>query len=1280
MRLTRIEIHGFKSFSDRTPLDLAPGLTAIVGPNGCGKSNVIDAVKWALGEQKASAMRGKEMLDVIFKGNGARPARNFAEVSLHLDNSGGELRTDYTDVVITRRLYRSGDSEYQLNKQNVRLKDIRDLLMDTGLGTGAYSIMEQGRIDAILSANALERRRIFEEAAGISRYRARRRESESKLSRTEQNLLRLGDVVEELEKRQRSLKVQAGRARSYLEARERMQELRSLHFRHQWHELGAQLAERESGLEDLEGFDAEARRVLEHTRGAVSALQDELSLAGEAVERAAEDHRVARGELEAAGERRSGLADRLAESDERREKLATRLIELDQALAERRAEAEAVEQRLAALTEETSAWQVRVDEADTHVGAAQRELSEWQAETTRLREQALEQLAQLTQARNDRAEADSRRAAIEASKERLVAQIGELDGQLEEQSAIQGELFAGARDLEATAELLGQRVGELSANRDGLAGRLRALDERLSEGREQLAAAESRREALEELVARHDGVSPGAVALLESGLPGIEGLLVDHLHAPRHLAEAVEAALGASTQAVLVADRAAGLAALAHLREVQGGRVLLVPCDTLQARPHAADGERLLDQIECNGREQQLAALLGHVRLVPDRAALEACVPDGVTVWVTPDGDLLDERGILRGGTAGNEGGLVARRAERDTLVERCARLREDVDAVGVQREQVGSELAGLDGRLEEARRELRRTESERDRTKEREQEAAVRRESLTRALDVRRTELAGMDDELTQVLERLAAARARTEELEAFEAAHRAEEERRGERARQLQSSLEGFQQVLSAARLELSARRERQQALEGERRQVQRGVDERHEQIEHLRDEDQGLAGRRDGLLQALTELAERLGALQERVAQSEAQLEGRRDGAHGLGQRLEQAQDAVRRRENEVESTSAALGSRRLEVQETRVRRDELRAKVLEDLGVDLAEEVVEPAALPAPEESDDTDAEVVDGAVVAVDGETADTDADDASVEALPVEAEVLEAEVVEEEPEPIDWDAVAEEIERLRDKLARMGNVNLAAVDELTEVEDRLGYLVTQRDDLDQARAALMDTINKVNKESRERFIETFEQIREHFKAIFRKLFRGGKADLVLEEDVDVLEAGIEISAAPPGKDSRSITLLSGGERTMTAVGMLFALFRTRPSPVCLLDEVDAALDESNIDRFCSVLEDFLGQSQFLVVTHARRTMSYADTVFGVTMQEHGVSKVLSMELEDYDRVQRGEPVDLEGTPAETGRKGEADDGESGSARRLPADEGAATPVLGEEAGAPLEAN
>ncbi len=1251
MRLTRIELYGFKSFADRVQLELPAGLTSIVGPNGCGKSNVMDAIKWALGEQRPTALRGDEMMDVVFKGNGARAARNFAEVSLVFDNEDGKLPVDYTEVVITRRLFRSGESEYLINKQACRLKDVRSLLMDTGLGTSAYSIMEQGRIDAVLSANPAERRRIFEEAAGISRYRAQRRESESKLARTEQNLLRLGDIVEELEKRVRSLKQQAGRARSYVIAKERLAQLKALFYAHRWKTLAQDLERLQALGAQVEQGEAEGKAALLAARAELDAVSGQLDGVRAEVDAAAEAFRQATGATEALSERRSSVQLRLTELNARREELASRAAGLDLAVEERRHEVEEVGQRLAAVETELETCQVHVSTEEAAAAVSARAMDDWRRADEARKTGALQRQAELTEVRNLMATTGSRAAGLKASRDRVSERATTLRAQLVEHESMQGALFAGTKDLDATLVSAQGQVEAQQAAKNVLASQIEELDAGVGERRERLARADSRRAALDELIKSREGVSEGALTLLRSGLPGVEGLVVDHLDVPTELAEAVEAALGTSAEAVIVARRVDCLAALGHLRDEEAGRVLLLPRDGLRPREVRAGlpGELLLDRLAVTGEQDVMQTLLGHVRLVSDAAALGHCSPDGTTVWVTPAGELLDERGVLRGGRLGREGGLVSRRAECAELTHRVEALEAELRQLEIDRRAQMDTLVAQEGDLDAALGRVRKIETERERAREQQRQIVQQHEALQRDVTLHDSDVARLERELSEAV----AQRARAEEREAA-LVGQVELDREAEvdatrRREELETDVSGRQSDVASAKLELSKREERREALATELRQVQRGLTERTEEAGRLTAEQRSLDDREHALTVETRELEGREALLVEQRDAAAGRLGEAKQDSGKLSERIGGFRQQVELCEARLESAAEAVNEHRMREQETRIHRESLREKVLEELDVDLETQALELPSLltEAPPEAELTEDDAgTDEPAAARESIGADAQAHDA-VEGgeAPTSPVVPDAGTPAEAEVAIDWEAVEREIEELRARIARMGNVNMAAIDELGEVEERLEFLTTQRDDLLSAKRSLVETIGRLNKESRERFVETFEDVRGHFRQIFRKLFHGGKADITLAEGEDVLESGVDIVAAPPGKDARSISLLSGGERTLTAVGLLFALFKTRPSPVCLLDEVDAALDETNIDRFCTVLEDFLGQSQFLVVTHARRTMGYADTIYGITMQEHGVSRALSLTLAEYEANKDVSESQASSTPTTHGARG-----------------------------------
>ncbi|MED5330050.1 MAG: chromosome segregation protein SMC [Planctomycetota bacterium] len=1179
MRLTRLELYGFKSFADRTAIDLNDGLTAIIGPNGCGKSNIMDAVKWALGEQRATVLRGDEMMDVVFKGNGTRRPRNFAEVSLTFDNTDGVLPVEYQEVVITRRLFRSGESEYLINRDKCRLKDVRNLLLDTGLGTSAYSIMEQGRIDAILSANPSDRRQIFEEAAGVSRYRAQRRESESKLARTEQNLLRLGDIVEELEKRLRSLKNQAGRARSYVSAQERLAELKSLFYVHRWEELDGELASLTELGKVREREQEASRQKLTGVRQELDAIQGQVAGAREAVDEAAEAFRKATSESEALSGREESLQDRREDLTKRKAESDVRISELRQVLSDREGEGAHLREKQNALEESRASGAEEVFVLERSLAEGEERFQEWRGKEEKRRAETLDHQEVLTEVREQLTEMKSRQAGIKASFESIRGRAEALEQELEKSASLEGSLFAGARHLAVNLEQAHRQVEDQRQQKDSLAGKVDGRDDQLARLREELARVDSRRAALEEMITLREGLSPGPRAVLDSGLQGVEGLVVDLFTVSGGLARAVEAALGSKGEAVVMRSRRDALAAAQFVEEKEAGQVLLLSQDTLRKRTRSAEGSRLFKHLDVKGDTAVVEALLGHVCLVDDREALLACEPDGVTVWVTRSGEVLDEGGVLRVGQPGVEGGLLTRRAECEDLQRQTSEIEKRLESLAEERKREMETLVAREGDLDKALARVQKIEAERERTQERERQAAERKVALEQDLAGHHEELSGFDRERESLAGQLKEMSGRESALLETVERDREEEVAATVRREQFEMDVSGRSEKLATARLELSRRDERREALIAEIRQVDRAITDRKGDLESTVEERSQLVERDGEIGKELEQLVERGRALAEHRDQMAGQLGTVKEKGESLQGHLEGARKRLELTEEASEKAGVVLNEHRMSEQEVRIRREGLREKVLEELEVDLAEE--KPALEEAAQEEGETD------------------------------------------------WKRVEEEIEQLRQKMSRMGNVNLTAIDELDEVEERHTFLANQQNDLLGARKTLQETIERLNKESKEKFLETFVEVREHFRSIFRKLFQGGKADIHLQDAENILETGVDIVAAPPGKDARSISLLSGGERTLTAVGLLFALFKTRPSPVCLLDEVDAALDETNIDRFCRVLEDFLSQSQFVVVTHARRTMSYANALYGITMQEHGISRAIGLTLDQTDSFGEG---------------------------------------------------
>ncbi|HNR98968.1 MAG TPA: AAA family ATPase [Planctomycetota bacterium] len=1304
MYLKRLTLHGFKSFADRTAFDFSGGMTSIVGPNGCGKSNVVDALKWILGNQSPKEMRGSEMKDVIFAGTTTRRALGFAEVALIFDNEDRRLPTDHAEVAVERRLFRSGESEYRLNGMKCRLKDIRDLFTDTGIGQESYSILEQGKIDLLIQSSPVERRVIFEEAAGISRYRIRREEALRQLVRTEENLARLNDLVAELETRIRGVRIQAGRARRY---RELEAELRRLRLRLGWEDLARIIRERAEQEtrrnlvhEDIAGMDAERE-----------ALQNDLRR-WEEERRAAEEERHARAgelgnargtqqsisetitvtetriaELTAAGERWAREARDAREAiDQDSGKIAALDAECLGAEAEERATAQiaaAREGELAAVIADLGrgeealrdARRALVDtldaltglrnrhsrvEADSRIAAAR--LERLRGDEARVREAAALCAAEEAEARNSLAAVAAERAGAEEARARLLADVEREERRLEDKTRQHGETTARLRSLAARRDLLARLLADL----DGVNESTRRLIQ---------AARQGALPQVRGLLAEQLGVDAGDARAIESALgPWAQAVIVatrEDLDAVRAFLGpdaafaaiclgAIEAPSDPAAQAApepapgaerdgadcpevplsdgVAADPVPGFVTIFDPQpeplpppapaSSMPGRVLVdfwaaafagepmaacncPPAVVLEetspqaASPACAPAPETVEPARAGAAaaEASSAACAAPVRpSFPHRTARElvACPPeleDAVgailartllvedPVWERvarcPGWQLVSSSGAVKepwgGRRWGAPVGVLVRRTELSQCSEEIAlldaveeelsrRVREQKSVLADLRQSEAAEAAALTrlhGRVEALEETIKHTER-------RAADLALQRDVFAKeshglaresaGLEARRVELDGLLRDKER--ERLAGEQAVT----ACE-----------KTVSDLREGRRGLEQAIAELRIKEAAATENLRRLReaGDRLRELREERRRHSAEA---EEEQARAGRlaalAAGRIEALraqsaawertaAECAAALAAVETRMRTVAAEIREREDALAGLARRHEE-----RRRE---------LADIQLEERELAVKAAHISQGVREEYGIDL-----------------------------------------DAFARGE-LEHEELRA-IVDPPPES----DLRERAADVKDKLARHGNVNLAAIDELTEIEDRYGILAAQRDDLVKAKAHLANVINDLNRKSRRIFAETFDALNKAFGELFRKAFGGGKAELVLEEGKDILMAGIEIIACPPGKKPSHVRLLSGGERTLTTLTLLFAVLRVRPSPFCVLDEVDASLDEANIRRFLVLIDDFTAKTQFLIITHNKLTMVKADRLVGITMEEKGISKMIDVNLRDLE--------------------------------------------------------
>ncbi len=1190
MRLKRLQLFGFKSFADRTAFEFGEDtLTGVVGPNGCGKSNVVDAVRWVLGEQRPTSMRGGEMTDVIFKGSASRPSLSVAEVTLIIDNAANKLDGHGPEVAITRRVFQSGEGEYLVDGSKVRLKDVREMLFDTGLGSRGYSVLEQGKIDAVLSANPVERRRIFEEAAGISRYRQRRQETELRLKRVADDLARLDDLLGELASRVRSLKIQAGKAERWTAAHGEWLAARTRHARHGLWIHGEALSTLAQGASELDARASELREARTAAESDRALREKERGALTAELDRASSDASRLSGESRAVDERIGNLRARITESTHAARDESGRAQALETQLAERRTES-------AELVERVRALEAAAREAHAAAMRSAQDVAQVSNRAVELRSALESRGRSLLRLVEQRTQAENRIATLEGA----LTQIGERDARHAERSA-------GARtQVETQREEESGMVANSTAAAEALQeteGSRKSLAAAMSELGTQLAQDETRKKGLEieraRVASRIDvlldrerdleELSTGGKTVLEAverrGEPveqgELLGLLADHLRTNTAHARALDAVLGERGGALVATEREAAEKVLAWLKTREGGVAGLVLPQAFGAESEIAelDDPRIVaplaKSVRCAKRFEPLRrALLGDVYVVNDVAtAFELVAEHPHLRFVTLDGDLVDAAGVAGGHRALTQG-AVGRRSSAEELSASVVELDAAIEEIDVRRAESLQRRIALQKDWERSSQELearRNVKMQADsalstaRARLRDQEAylnALDQEARAAAVEVERLR----KDLETSRATFASASQGHDTEREA----HTALESER--------SGLDARRQELGAAEAEARSNAARTRAEhDGESRRsadLLRALQEtqrEHERAARLASEYAQAKERSEAELVTLEERSREL--LEERADEDARVTELRAAVEAGVdGMALAQGRESAVSRE--LEAVVAKLADVRLAEQRERLAREEIARRALEDL---QAEEHT-----------------------LLADFEP---------------ETELRDAEALY---------ALDTIVRELKNRLDKIGPVNTEAVAELQESGGRLDFLEHQRKDLVQSRDVLAEAIREIDGESKRLFHETFEAVRVNFQRIFRQLFGGGKADVTLSEGDDPLDAGVEIVARPPGRELLPIGLLSGGQRTLTALALLFAVFEARPSPFCILDEVDAALDDVNVARFLAMLDGYRTTTQFVVVTHNKVTMAACERLYGVTMETKGVSRQVSVEIGDVD--------------------------------------------------------
>ncbi|MBW2448306.1 MAG: chromosome segregation protein SMC [Deltaproteobacteria bacterium] len=1227
MRIKSLELSGFKSFVDRTAIVFEPGVTAVVGPNGCGKSNVVDAIRWAMGEQSPRRLRGRGMEDVIFVGAEGRAPVGMAEVILTFDNSSGDgpaAFTAYSEIQVARRLYRTGESEYMLNKTPCRLKDIHDFFRDTGIGTKGYTIVEQGRIAEIVSAKPEERRTLIEEAAGIGKYKARRREAESKIKSTEQNLLRVNDVLGEIRRQISSIERQARKAERFKRMRESLRVLDLSLAADDRRALQAEIAAAQTELTTLSD---------EVTALETNASERELTIQEKRIELAECERVLSEGseELLALRTEIKGLEGQIEFGRRERETLAetaaTRRAELErlrQKLEEQTNERIAVRDELAAVENSVETDREAAATAETSAREAKQALEGIDRERNAANSALVEVLTQIARNEDRVASLDDRRAELDArmrsADEGL--EVGQNEASLADRD--QSDLEDGLRNLLGERDRLMTLVKASLESNEHAVATARAAADRLREERDVREMRRARLASLREVIERGEDVGAGTRHLL--GLPaeeqrsfGIRGLVRDLLEVDREAEIAVEAVLAERAEAIVVDAPSGALSALDCLRNARAGHGVFIA--SAEPEPGGTGftplGRPLLDRVRARPGFEELAhSLLAGVNLVDDLAEVVAVYDHGriPATFVTPGGDVLTPDGIVAGGLQAEgdaAGGLLARVREVRDLEQEVADLDARVAACEVAHANAeaalvaaADELDNLRNRHHTAALAVANHEKDLERTRERVKTLGEAHETRVTV----RSEILGESEALGEERERLSrllevAGRGRGEQQRGLDALSL----RIGSAGRELTR----LETIATERRVEHAGRAEKCERLRRSSETLEAADRETREWIALREQEIANAEERRAALAEIIDESGLKLRSALEHEERARATNDGKRDAFESVSAAVAELEEVVRSLRGQIGTRREGVNKAELKVGEANLRLTHLDDSIREKWDVELTS-WTPPTVVALP---DGVTAKPIPSEF----GESAEGDeqgssegeevAPDAAREAR-VNAALAQLPLAERRQRHAD----------MRRKLQALGDVNLGAIEEHEELSERFRFLSEQKVDLENTLESLRDAISRINRTSRKRFRETFEEVSKRFSENFPRLFRGGKASLSLTDSEDVLEAGIEILAMPPGKRLQIVNLLSGGEKTLTAIALLVAVFQVRPSPFFLLDEVDAALDDANVGRFNEIVVEMARDSQFVLITHNKRTIEVADILYGVTMERKGVSKVVSVEL------------------------------------------------------------
>jgi len=1182
MYLKRLEIIGFKSFAEKTQLNFEPGMTSIVGPNGCGKSNVSDAIRWVLGEQSAKALRGGKMEDVIFSGTDNSKPLGMAEVSLTLTDCEAVLGVEFNEVTITRRVFRSGEGQYFINKAPCRLKDIQRLFMDTGVGTNSYSIMEQGKIDRILSSHPEDRRAVFEEASGITKFKADKKEAMRKLDQTEANLLRLDDIVREVKRQIISLQRQAGKARRYQEVRDQVRGIELYFTRERLSALDAEIKSLESRLAGIREQDEAVRHDIEQEEVIAGEMRAKLEAVEGDINQLMEQSMQSRAEL-------NRLRDLIKTNQER-------ITELQQVSERDSRNAEEAKMRLEQHQDNRAEEKARLDSTVTSRDVMEKELAEFVQRLQQDDKRVQDTSRQINQLRTEQIDVESRQAHLQNElteidaeerkndirRERLAAELSESTRAREAFETRQTDMNSRLGSLNAAVEESARNLEAAKAGKADKAGAINACRGELNKLQPQAAAMNAQINLLTASREEQEGYPEGARKILsrDPSIPfnssDVIGPLAEQVRAKDGYQRALETVMRPLLDSIVVRHDETISYLIGEMEKKKLGSVRLVSMRGLEQSPEYPQGaDRLVDHLAyADELKPLLNRLFGNVLIVADASQLPAS-PDARFIHVSKNGSLS----AIGHGEFWNPADQATSPLARHHLLaswqEELAGIRKLITQQEQQLSSLMKEEVDFDRVIEDRRTQL---------DKSRRDLALAQGESQVVAQDAK--QMIARVDTINY-------------ELQALQSRHSTGDDRRSK----IQTQLDQYRDRQAEIRTTLSRLTENIRELEQARLASQTETTERRVRFSELK--------------QNADHISSRIEQLNARIKELESLIDERTRGVNSYQDRmgnLSAGVDGAQKQIVPVESDIQRLVS---SLEESRGRKESLHKEfagheqslrqkrtMLEEVHKKQGQSEIELTQQQMRKQN----------TIERVTGEYRIT-----------VDELYKASEPTWENEQRPDSDVIETMIAEMHAKIEAMGPVNLVAIEEHAELEERFAFLTAQQTDLVNAKAQLMDMIKQINSTTTELFANTFNQVNTNFQQMFTQMFGGGSAKLVLIDEGDVLESGIEIIARPPGKKLQTVSLLSGGERTMTAVALLFSLYMVKPSPFCVLDELDAALDDANIGRFVKTVQGFVQKSQFVVITHNRQTIAASQIIYGVTMEKQGISKIISVKFSDYEK-------------------------------------------------------